>query len=182
MKKINLVFAVAICAVAFCVSASAQSAVDYSGTWVLDLSKSKLDERMRIESMTLTVAQTSGDITITGETKRTPPPADAMAAGGGAPRRAMGPEAPTRYTLDGKETRLEVETPRGKIPQTLSATIDGGKLSLSKTSTFPTPQGDMTQVTKEAWSLSPDGKTLTIVRDQSSPRGSASHTFVFVKK
>jgi hypothetical protein len=55
-------------------------------------------------------------------------------------------------------------------------------LSLSKSMTFSTPQGEMTQLTKEAWSLSPDGKTLTVVRDQSSPRGSASYTLVFVKK
>lgn len=184
MKKINYFIGVAFAVAVFSFAASAQT-TDFSGTWTLDSSKSKLDERARIESMTLTVAQTAADITVTTETKRMPPPADAPQppqGGGRGGRGGMGGDGTTKYTLDGKELKTEVDGPMGKMPQTLTAKIDSGKLSLSKSSTISTPMGEATISTKESWSLSADGKSLTVVKDQTSPRGTSSSTMVFVKK
>ena len=48
--------------------------------------------------------------------------------------------------------------------------------------TFSGQMGDVTRTTKETWSLSDDGKTLTVNRETSSPRGTNSTTMVFVKK
>ncbi|MGD9588920.1 MAG: hypothetical protein AB7Q37_02355 [Pyrinomonadaceae bacterium] len=155
----------------------------YAGTWTLDASKSKLDERMRIESMTLTVAQTESELKVTTATKRAAPPADAQrppgggGGGGGRGGGFGGGDGTTVYDLTGKETKSEIETQMGKIPQTFKAKSEGGKLHLSRT--VSTQMGDMT--TKETWSLSEDGKTLTIEREQATPRGTNASTMVFVK-
>ena len=185
----NILFAAVFCA-AFAVSAFAQAKpADYSGTWNLDIPQSKLDARMRIESMTMTVAQTDKELKVSSETKRQPPPADSAApAGAGSGRGpgrggAGGGDSTVVYSLDGKETIVELDGPNGKTSVKNQATLEGGKASLSSSRSFSAGQmGDVTVTTKEAWSLSADGKTLTVVRDQTSPRGSSSSTMVFVKK
>src|SRR5829696_770033 len=186
----NILFAAIFCA-AFAISAFAQAKpADYSGTWTLDIPQSKLDVRTRIESMTMTVAQTDKELKVTSETKRQAPPADAAAApaggagaGRGAGRGGAGGDGTVVYSLDGKETTIEVDGPNGKMPVKYTASLDGGKANLSSSRSFNAGQmGDVTVTTKEVWSLSADGKTLTVVREQSSPRGSNSSTMVFVKK
>lgn len=177
MKKI-LFLAIALCMMS--VAAFAQK-TDYSGTWTLDVAKSKLNERARVESMTLTVTQTEKDIKVESATKRTPMPE--AQDGGPARRGGFGPGDTTFvYTLDGKETTTEVEGRMGKTPVRLTAKIDGGKLNLSSSRTFSGPMGEVTATTKETWALSDDGKTLTIVRESTSPRGTDTTTMVFVKK
>ena len=86
------------------------------------------------------------------------------------------------YSLDGKETTIQQEGPMGSVPVTLKAKIDGGKLNLSSARTFNGPNGEISITTKETWTLSDDGKTLTVAREQSSPRGTNSSTMVFTKK
>lgn len=157
---------------------------DFSGTWTLDVSKSKLDERARIESMKMTVSQTAKDISVATETKRQAPPEGAPGRpGGGMGRGGMGGGNNTfTYTLDGKETKTEVNGPMGAMPVTLKAINEGGKLILSSSRTFSGQMGEITATTKEVWSLSADGKTLTAEREQQSPRGTNTSTLVFVKQ
>jgi hypothetical protein len=52
---------------------------------------------------------------------------------------------------------------------------------LSNARTFNTPNGEMTMTTKETWELSGDGKTLTIVTERNTPRGTDTTTRVFAK-
>ena len=175
MRKI-LFLAAALCL--FSMAAFAQKS-SYAGTWTLDMAKSTMDERMRarIESITMTVAQTETELKVSTATRQAPPPAD-------APVRQAAPgrgDATTTYDLSGRETTVDIEGPTGKRPQTLKAAAASGKLSLSRSMTFSTPNGDMTQVTKETWELSDDGRTLTVNREQSSPRGSNTSTLVFTK-
>ena len=183
MKKIFFLAAVV------CVSAVAgfgqAKPTDFSGTWILDTAKSKLDERMRVEAMTLTVSQTDKELKVTTETKRLPPPTDAPAGGPGG--RGMGrgfggSEGAVAYSLDGKETVVEIDGPNGKMPVKYKALLETGKATLTSTRTFSGPMGEITMTGKDSWSLSEDGKTLTVVREQSSPRGSSSSTLVFAKK
>lgn len=187
MKKNFLLACVSLVVFAFAVSAQDKPA-DYAGTWTLDVSKSKLDERMRVESMTLTVAQTDKEITVTSATKRPAPPANAPQGGGrpggmgGGMGRMGGGDGTTVYSLDGKETKSEVEGPMGKTPVSLKAKSEGGKLNLSKASSFSGPMGEVTITTKETWELAADGKSLTVNREQSTPRGATSSTLVFSKK
>lgn len=182
----------------FCLSAAAVSAqdksVNFSGAWELDAAKSKLGERARIESMTMNVAQTEKEIKIESTTKRAERPEGEMRGGSdnSVGRRGMGRGAgmmggggtqSTTYSLDGKEVKIEQDSPMGRVPVSLKAKFEkDGKLKLSSSRTFETPMGSMTMNVKEAWSLSPDGKTLTVTRDQETPRGNVSTELVFIKK
>ena len=184
MKKLFFLSAV-FAAVA--VSASAQTkATDFSGTWTLDVAKSQLGDRARIEAMTLTVVQSEKEMKVTTETKRQSPPADAPAGGPGGGRgmgRGFGGgDGTITYSLDGKETTVEIDGPNGAMPVKYQATMEGGKGYLSSQRSFSGPMGEVTITTKDLWSLSADGKTLTIVRSQTSPRGTNSSTMVFAKK
>jgi hypothetical protein len=182
MKK--LVFLIAVFSLSSLASFAQEKSGDYSGIWTLDASKSKLDERARIESMKMTVTQTAKDITVATETKRQAPPEGAAGRpGGGMGRGGMGGgDNSFTYTLDGKETKTEVNGAMGAMPVALKAVNEGGKLNLSSSRTFSGPMGEITATTKETWSLSPDGKTLTVEREQQSPRGSNTSTMVFVKQ
>ena len=186
MKR-NIVFAAALVLFLIAVGVSAQDKGNFSGHWELDTSKSKLDERARIQAMTLDVAQTAADIKVQTKTTRTPrPDGDAGGNGGG---RGMGRgggfgggDSAMTYSLDGKENTIQQEGPMGQVPVTLKAKIDGGKLNLSSSRTITTPNGEISITTKETWTLSDDGKTLTVHREQNSPRGSTSYDLVFAKK
>jgi len=167
----------------FCMSvvaASAQKAADFSGKWNLEVAKSKLGDRNNIESQTLTVTQTPGEIKIETTTKRAAPPAGAPTGGGGG-RGMGGGDMPMTYALDGKETKTERQGPNGAIPVLLKAKPEGNKLLLSQSMTFSTPNGDITATTKETWELGADGKSLTVTTERTSPRGTDTTTKVFVK-
>lgn len=161
---------------------------DFSGTWVLDIPKSQLNERMRIEALTMTVAQTDKELKVTSETKRPAPSTDANPAAANSPAagRGMrgfgGGDGTVSYSLDGKETIVEVDGPNGKMPIKYKAALEAGKANLSSSRSFGGPMGDVTATTKDTWTLSPDGKTLTVVREQTTPRGNSSSTLVFAKK
>lgn len=188
MKKIFFLAAI-VCFSAVAGFSQAKPA-DFSGTWVLDIAKSKLDERMRIESMTLTVGQTDKELKVTTETKRMAPPADAAAnptpggPGGarGAGRGPGGGDSTITYALDGKETVVEIEGPNGKMPVKYNAVLETGKATLTSNRTFNGPNGEMQVTSKDVWTLSADGKVLTVAQERTSPRGSSSSTLVFNKK
>ena len=190
MKKVLFLIGalVLFSASAFAQGAGKVSTRDFSGVWNLDVSKSKLDERARIESMTMTVAQTGNDLKVTTETKRQAPPADAAAAGGGGGAgRGMGRgfgggDGTTTYSLDGKETTTQRETQMGTVPTKHTAMLDQGRVRISSSTNFTGPQGEVTITSKETWTMSEDGKTLTVERESTSPRGTNTSTMVFVKK
>lgn len=178
MKK-NFVFLV-LAILAFSISAFAQ---DYSGTWQLDKEASKLDDRSKnIESMTVTIAQNDKEITLTTDTKRSASPDGGGRMGGGRMGGGMGGTDSATYTLDGKETKSEREGPMGKIPVSLKAKVGKDKLKLTRESTITTPMGAMTMTITDTLSLSADGTTLTLEREQTSPRGTSSNKFVLKKQ
>ena len=186
MKR-NILFAAALTLFMMAVGVSAQDKGNFSGHWELDTSKSKLDERARIQSMTLDVAQTAADVKVESKITRAPrPEGDAGGNGGGRGmgrgRGFGGGDSAMTYSLNGKETTIQQEGPMGQIPVTLKAKLDGGKLHLSSSRTFNGPNGEITSTTKETWTLSDDGKTLTVEREQRNPRGTNSSTMVFTKK
>ncbi|MEP6947247.1 MAG: hypothetical protein ABJA02_15110 [Acidobacteriota bacterium] len=176
MKR-NLVLAAIFSLFLLAISASAQTP-DFSGTWSLDVSKSKLGDRNMIAEQTLTVVQTAKDITVTPATKRAAPP---EGAGGG--RGGMGGgDTKSTFTLDGKGKDVTTDGPRGPSTATLTGKSDGGKLTLTTSRSFDGPNGPMTMSSKETWELGSDGKTLTITTERTTPRGSDSNTRVFTKK
>jgi hypothetical protein len=179
----------------FTLSAAAQqdkgTTPNFSGAWDLNVAKSQLGDRNNIESQTMTVAQTATTLKVETATKRTAPPT--VTPGGsesGKPRmgggmgggRFGGGDTPWTYGLEGKETKSEMSGPAGAMPVTLNAKFDGGKLYLSRSSTFNGPMGEVTMTTKETWELSADGKTLTVNTERTSMRGTETTTKVFAKK
>ena len=180
MKK-NIVLA-AMSLLVFAFAVSAQKTTDFSGTWNLDLAKSKLSDREKasIESQTLTITQTATDLTVATATKRTPPPADAP-AGGPPGGRGMGmgsPDGSTTYKLDGKEVKSEMTTPMGSMPMSLKANLDGAKLEITRTMT--TPMGDRTST--EKWSLGTDGALTIESQRPNRDGGTDTTTKVYSKK
>ena len=70
----------------------------------------------------------------------------------------------------------------GKFPVTYRGNAEtDGSLKLSSSRTFSGPQGEVTVTTKETWKLSTDGKTLTVDRENASPRGNQTSKLVFTK-
>lgn len=178
MTKIFVLIAIMAAA---CISAFSQNkVVDYSGVWTLDVAASKLGERQNIESMTMTVTQTEKELKIETETKRAAAAGVSMGGGRGGMGRGRGMgrgDGTTTYSLDGKETSVDMESPAGPIPVKYQAKNEGAVLKLSQTRTINTT----TLATKEDWSLSQDGKALTVKREMTTPRGTSSSTMVFKK-
>jgi hypothetical protein len=181
MKRI-FVLSAAMCLLLAVSGVYAQKPASFAGHWELDTAKSKLDERMRVESMTLDVAQTDKDIKVETKTKRAPRPDAAPGGGMGRGFGGGGGDTSMTYSLEGKETTAQQEGPNGPIPIKLTGKLDAGKLNLTSTRTFNGPNGEISIGTKEMWSLSPDGTTLTISRETSSPRGTSTSELVFIKK
>lgn len=190
MKMRIVLTAILTLVLAAAISAQDRTAANFAGTWTLDAGKSKMDERARgsIESMTWTVTQTGKELKIETKTKRAARPEGEMSGGGqgrGMGRGGFGAgggDGMTVYSLDGKETKAEQETPMGKIPVSYKADLDqGGKLTLHSSRTFSTQMGEMTMTTKETWTLSGDGKTLTVKRETQTPRGAQASEMVFTK-
>lgn len=186
MKKTFLLMAL------LCLSAIgifAQGAPNFSGTWTLDKGKSKLGERNRIETRTIKATQTATDLTVETTTKREAPPEGAgggmgggnRPGGGGGMRGGFGGDGTTVYKLDGKEVTTETETQMGKMPVKTTATLSGSALDISSARTFNTPNGEMTLTTKEKWTLSDGGKTLTVVSTTTTPRGEQTTEMVYTK-
>jgi hypothetical protein len=154
-----------------CLSAQdKQKAPNFSGTWALDTSRSKLDEQDRIESLTLTVTQSKDEIHVDSALKLIPYDPAFM---GGLMTRPLEQNMSNTYRFDGKETEGQVPSPGGPQSATLKANVDGGKLHLSQT------HGDPVVTLKETWALSADGKMLTA--DRLGGTGQPS-TLVFNKK
>ncbi len=197
MKKVSILFACIFALSSLSLSAFAQT--NFSGSWELDKSKSKLDERMAksIEGQTLTVSQTEKEFKVETKTKRLPPPDGAgmggdskmpppngggRGMGGGGRGGMMGGDNTSTYSLDGKEITIQVESPMGQQPVVFKGKAEkDGSLKLSQTRTFSGPNGEMTMSTKEHWSISADGKTLTVKRESESPKGNNSTELVYYK-
>lgn len=172
----NKLIFLAIAIFALAVPTLAQS-TDFSGKWILDLSKSKPDERSRITEQTITVTQTATDFTRETVSKRAPAPDGRM--GGGGRGGFGGGDGTESLKLDGKEITVQVDGPMGPAPITKKAQLKDGKLHISSVRTFSTPNGEITTTTREEWSLSADGKTLTIKNTVETPRGTMTSEMVY---
>ncbi|MBP7415396.1 MAG: hypothetical protein WBC19_14770 [Pyrinomonadaceae bacterium] len=193
MKK-NFMFAAALMLFAMAISASAQKTVDFSGTWNLDLAKSKLSDREKtsIESQTMVVTQTATDLKVETTTKRAAPPAGAPAGGppaGGPPPgggggrmggggQMGGGDGTVSYALDGKEVKTEMAGQMGTMQISTKAKLDAGKLEITRT--VGTPMGD--RVTTEKWWLNTDGTLSVESQRPNRDGGTDTTTKVYVKK
>jgi hypothetical protein len=159
MKR-NLLLTAAFAVLVFALSASAQKTTDFSGNWTLDVSKSSPAETM-IDSQTIKVTQSATDVKVERTTKmKENAGAPGGGAGGGGGRGMGGGGGAQTYGI-GTPIKVSRDTPNGAIEISMSAKIDGSKLTLSTS----TPQGSR----DETWTLNSDG-TVTV---QSQGRGGA---------
>ena len=180
MKRI-LFLALMVCLSAMTVSA--QGKTDFSGNWELDTLNSRMDERMRVEAMTMKVNQTEKAITVGTFTKRSMPTTD----GDGVQKRVEGVMAQTlTYSLvpgmavEGKT--LSSDNPNMETNTLKAALESDGRLKLHSTRSFETEAGKMEIKVDEVWELADGGKTLKVTRTTESPRGINSFDLVFTKK
>ncbi len=190
MKRTVILMAIFTLFLAAAISAQ-DKPTNFTGNWELDAAKSKLDERMRVESMTMEISQTDKELKIQTMTKRAPrPDGDVSNNGGGMNRgggggmgRGMGGDGTITYNLDGNETKLEMNVNGMSGSSMLKANLEkDGKLKLTNARSFNTQMGEMMMTVKETWELADEGKTLKISREMETPRGTNSSELVFTKK
>lgn len=129
-------------------AAFAGKRTDFSGSWQLNPDKSTNIGMMAQMKMTYSVAQSQSSIDVTAHTNF----------------QGRDEDSKTHFDLTGSPTTNQ--TPMGGPAQTVSK-LDGGKLVTTWTSESAVAGGPKI-VRTEKWSLSADGKTLTI----ESARGS----------
>jgi hypothetical protein len=151
---------------------SAEGKVNFSGTWILDKSKSDVSqfigvgedaEKTQNASMTMVVDQQGASLRVTRILKTQ-----------GDERKEI-----HTYKIDGNET-----TNTGFRGETVvtRAFWEGDKLVVVSTRTKRVLMKDISAESRGVWSLSPDGKTLTIAAQVNSPRGEQRVRAVYDKQ
>jgi hypothetical protein len=92
-----------------------------------------------------------------------------------------GPQGATRkYALDGKPYTSATET--GVEKAAVTANLQGDSLVIGTTRPYGGMPGNVTLNVKEVWSLSSDGKILTITTTHTSPAAEKNFKQVFIRK
>ncbi len=151
----------------------AVAASDMSGTWVLDKAKSDPIRMGRggdaggpppDVNITLVIKQTADQVAIS----RT------MSMGGNDRTTDQ------KFTLDGKESKNPAGGRGGEF--IAKAKLSDDKLAIEGTQKMSTPNGDFEIGVKDEYTLSTDGKVLTITSTRSTPQGDRTSKQVFNKK
>ena len=167
VRKVLAVTVVAVATMVLAGTSFAQAKPDFSGTWKLNVDKSDFGPVPGPTAQTDVIEQSGNTLKINVT--------------------AEGEQGKMQYTevltTDGKEVAIPADSP-GAHPapevtlQSISAAWDGATLNVSQKLTYG---GDpVTGVSH--YTLSADGKVLTIASDYQSPEGGASRTFVFEKQ
>jgi len=158
---------------AFSLALVAAAASNLSGTWILDKAKSDPVRMGRggdsggprpDVNITLVIKQTPADVAIT----RT------MHMGGN------NRTSDQKFTLDGKVSTNPSSMGRGEF--TGKANINSGQLVIEGTQKISTPNGDFEIGVKDEYSLSEDGKVLTLHSTRSTPMGDRTSKQVYNKQ
>ncbi|HEX8747976.1 MAG TPA: hypothetical protein VF717_12310 [Pyrinomonadaceae bacterium] len=167
MKRNFMMAGVAAMVFAFSL-AGASAKADFSGTWTLDKSKSE-GLPPAIKDQVLVVKQDGDKLNI--DSKLTT---------------ETGEQSTTDvYTLDGKPADFTQKGPggaEGKGKRTAKWSTDGNGLDVKEAVTFETPNGELALDVTRKWTLSADGKTLTVELNIASAMGTQQMKRVFVKK
>jgi hypothetical protein len=148
------------------VAASAKA--NFTGTWNLDKARSE-GLPAAVKEQVLTVSQTDDKLSI--ESKLTTDQGDQNNS--------------DVYVLDGKPADFTSKGPggvEGKGKRTAKWTADGNGIDVSEDIVYDTPQGEVTVNITRKWTLSADGKTLTIDMTVNGPMGTQQIKRVMAKK
>jgi hypothetical protein len=140
---------------------------DFTGTWVLDTSRSEgLPEGME---QTMTVKQSGDRIEIEIHLK-TP----------------MGEQRiPDVYVLDGRETDFQpvLNVQVSSTGKRTSRWLEGRNgFEATERATVQGPEGEITMTAARKWALAPGGDTLTMEITTSGPQGETKSTRVFTRQ
>jgi hypothetical protein len=165
-SKKNISFSFLMLVILLFVSASAIAQSNFSGTWSLDEKKSNLgDVPFRIASDKIVIEQDKDAITM----QRT----------GQGPNGVF--EIKDRFTFDGKESQNQFFGESKKKSNLSWATKK--LMNIKSKASFTTPEGDAMEIDiNENYSLSEDGKTLTIDYSSSSSFGDIKQIQVYNKQ
>lgn len=153
---------IVLCVLALAVAAIAADKPDFTGNWKLDAAKSDFGQMPAPEKMERLIDHKDPSIKI--KTTQSTPNGD----------RTMD----TAYTLDGKEQKQE--TPRGVVMYTPK--WEGAIVVIDSKRTMNV-QGQQVEITGvERWSLSEDGKTMTVDSKMVAPMGELTMKAVFAKQ
>lgn len=187
--KNNIVLVAMFCLLFVVGAVSAQDKkTNFGGDWELDLDKSKMAERSRIESMTMKVTQSETDLTIETKAERSEGKSEGQPMGrrggfgGGRGMLSPGSDQNTTYKLSGEETTIQSAGQLGGETKFKAESLKDGKMKLTQIRNLETPRGEITIKTVETWELMDGGKTLKIVRDIQTPRRDIKSEMIFVKK
>lgn len=163
MTGIRIVALVLTCGL----SVAGMAAPDFSGTWVMDRSRSiGLPPGME---QTMTVTQTGEHLEL--ETRLITAQGERVIK--------------DTYTLDGKEAEFVPQGPQGpagKGKRTAKWLPRGNGIVVSEETTVETPKGVVTSQLTRKWILSPDATTITIDMYYDGPNGSYETKRIFVRK
>lgn len=138
------------------------------------MKKSELKEGLFIKAVTMTVLQTAKTLKIETETKfQTFADAkitETRGVNGGLGKTSVQVATVYNYTIDGKEADYKDIDGIGNAK--ITAEIEkNGQLKLIQTRRFNTQTGEKVLKTIEIWTLSPDGKTLSVRRSTDNLKG-----------
>jgi len=152
-------------ALLFTAQLSAQT-VNFSGTWVLNESKSKFgDAQFRMAAATLTVKQEGN--TLTTERNMSSPDGQEM-------------KMTAKYTLDGKECE-NVGFMESKTKSTVKWSADNKSITIASTTIFNMNGDSMEMKGSETWTLDGD-KILKMETSNTMPDGEMKTSLVYDKK
>ena len=148
-------------------------AADFSGSWIRDNAKS---DQMPNFMYWLTRDTNSGGAGGGGRGGGRGPggrgngaPAPMVVAQSGNTLQVTNPQtgAISKYTLDGKPSAVTMDT--GIQKASVSASMQGDTLVIASTEPYGGMPGNVALQVKEVWSLSPDGKVLTVTMTRTAP-------------
>lgn len=150
------------------VSLAGAQDVNYSGNWALDKAKSTLTGRMNesLVSITLVITQKADDFNAEFQYKYSD--------------RDMADKIALK--IGGEQIERDVMSGRGKAKSQIRLSDDKKNLIIVSERTVNTDNGTFSTKSTDTYSLSADGKTLTINGASESSRGSRSSTMVFNKQ
>lgn len=150
----------------FAAVVAAAAKPNFSGTWVLDASKSEGVQPGAEE--TLTIKQDGDKLSVE--------------------RKFKGPQGERTtndtYTADGKEGDFTMQVMRNetKGKRTAKWSSDGTALEVHDKADFQTPNGSVSMEATSKWTLAADGKTLTVEQTRTTPRGTQTSKRVYTKQ
>lgn len=154
----NFSMALLVSAIALTATLAAQTHPKFAGEWVMDSAKSDFGPLPKPTSMARTITETGATVKI-------------VTVQQGANGETT---INTTFTTDGKPQKNTVQGNE----MTTTGKWDGAAMAFTSAMEM---NGASTSIA-DRYSLSPDGKTLTVARAFTTPQGSANATIVFARK